>query len=574
MADIDRKETKRVTKWENELKSGREFREKIISTNDVEKYKKMYRGDWKKTILPVNRIFSYGRSMIPRVYFRSPTITITPRTPQKAMHARVVETLINWLIYEINLKYTMKRSALDGYYAGTGPIKLGFDSEFGYIPEQATGENDGKTATRFGVKSGADIEYNANVKRGMPWAISIPSQDVIVPWGFRDGWALPWICHEFVRPAKDVRQDQKYNSNRKKVKGGFVRDNKRSLSGIQPYRAREGQEFCLLQEIRTVRTKEILVICEGMLLLEEKDELQIEGLPWEFVQYNPDPDWFWAIPDVRMLEPQQLELNEIRTQASRHRRLALIKFLYLAGSLEEDELNKLLGEHLGPGIKVNGDNVEAAIKILQPHIPPDLWQEAQEMLGDFRETMGFSRNQAGEFAGRRTPPTATESQIVQAGSEIRVDERRDIMADVLVSISRKFLQMIFKFWTAERLIKVVGPQGAELWLKYTGDELKGEYDFRLDPDSGLPVTRGLRYQQAEKLFGMLATSPYVDQQMLHKMLLRQFEWIDPSWQLILNPSQNPNMPMVMPGMPPPGGQKGGGQGPGRPVSIGEGSKNK
>ena len=50
--------------------------------------------------------------------------------------------------------------------------------------------------------------------------------------------------------------------------------------------------------------------------------------------------------------------------------------------------------------------------------------------------MGFSRNQAGEYSSQKShnAPTAAEARIVQAASEIRVDERRDSLADVLVDM--------------------------------------------------------------------------------------------------------------------------------------------
>jgi len=539
-----------VKYWDDEIQAGKQYRKKHAEPNTWTDYKNYYRGNWKKsTDIPVNRVFSFGRSMVPRTYFRSPSIAVTPTKPQMDWHARIVETVDNYLIRELNLKKTLKRAILNAFHSGTGPIKLGFDSEFGYTSKLSALPG-GETVTQTSEKQERTrIEYRTNVKPGMPWATSIPPLDIITPWGYSDSDEFPWITHEYLRPLRDVSADAKYlKEGREKLKGGYTRDADDPRAGeFLTSGGNSTSPLCLVREIRDKKYGRILVMCEDQLLLEAEDELQVEDLPYEFVIFNEDPDHFWGIPDVKMIEPQQLELNEIRTQAQKHRRLTVLKLLYKKGVIKEEHLTKLLSEDI-EAMEVNEEEMlQNVILPLQNHIPPDLWREAQEVMNDFRETVGFSRNQAGEYKGVGTPPTATESSIVQQGSEIRNDERRDIMADVLVNIVRKWNQYIFKFWDTEKVAKIVGPDGVQYWIKYNGAELAGEYNLQVDPDAGLPITRSLRYQQAEKLFGMLNRDPLTDQFKLRQLLLRQFEWVDPSWSGIVNdPSKTPQLPPVEP----------------------------
>ena len=532
---MSRKKEEIVRYWEKELKAGLDYRKKYGQDEKWIKYKNYYRSEWKDTIVPVNRIFSYGRSILPRVYFRNPSVTVTPRHPRFIPHARVVEALDNWLIREVFLKGTLKKAALQSYLCGTGPIKLGFDSEFGYNPEQAVNQ-DGESATQEATQEERKIEYQVNVKPGMPWALSCPPDDIIIPWGYSSFESLPWIAHTILRPLEDVKQDQKYK-NTDKLKGGYKLD--KPVDKIQMWRRPESENLCLLYEIRDVKTHEVIVLCESEVILKADDALQIEGLPWEFIIFNEDPDYFWGIPDVKVVEEQQKELNEIRTQASKHRKLAFLKFLVLKGYIEDPEKAKLFNEDV-TCLEVKGDSILNAIQQLTPGVPPDLWRETAETLADFRETLGFSRNQAGEFVAPQTPRTATEVAAVREASEIRSDERRDIVADVLVNIIRKWNQFIFKFWTKERVIQVAGPEGAMGWVSYTGDQLRGEYNLMVEPDSGLPITRSLRLQQAQAMFKLLNQDMLIDQLQLRKLFLQQNDFIDPSWSLIIKP----------PGVPP------------------------
>src|SRR5574340_883629 len=163
----------RIDNWMDEINAGLDFREQVSTVQKWERFREMYRGKWDTAVHPINRVFSYGRSMIPRVYSRYPRVSVTTKRPELVWHARVVEAIDNALIRELNLKYTLKRSILDSYLCGIGPIKLGYDSLFGFVPEQVTLPG-GESVTQVSSKTvNKRIEYLYNVKPGMPWACRV-----------------------------------------------------------------------------------------------------------------------------------------------------------------------------------------------------------------------------------------------------------------------------------------------------------------------------------------------------------------------------------------------------------------
>jgi len=519
-----------VTEWMGRIKASIQYRHKFIrygskTQKDIyQDARKYYRGDWKTGIVPGNRMFSFGRSLIPSIYFRSPRVTVTATKPELIFHARVVEAVDNYLIKKTKLKKTLKTAALNAYLCGNGPIKLGYDSEFGYSPEQAV-DADEATITQIGRTDDRIIEYHSNVQPGLPWALPDLPENVIVPYGYRDPDSLPWIAHRILRPLEDVKQDQKYR-NTKDLQGtrslDLVEEKDRSI-----FTDSQQIPYAELIEIRDASTGEIYVICEDQLLMAAPDYLQIgRSLPWEFVIFNEDPEFFGGIPDTVMIEPQQIELNEIRTQASRHRKIALLKFLYLKGAIKEDELEKFFSGEVGPGIEVEAEVLANAITTLQPHIPADLMTEAMQVKSDMRESMGFSENQANAYKGG-TPPTAAETMQVAVSAESRISERKDIMADALVNIVEKWNRFIFQFWTGERVAKIAGPDGAPMWVQYTGDQLRGDYDLNVDPDTGFPASKMIRQQAADLLMKTYGGDPLIDQVRLRELHLQQFEWLYP-----------------------------------------------
>lgn len=526
--------------WMAKIKAGIDYRKEYSTRTDWDKYRKYYRGQWANGLVPINKMFSYGRMLIPKVYFRAPRVCVTATHPELVWHAKVVEALDNLLIKEVMLKYTLKKSSLDAYQCGVGPIKLGYDSQFGFIPEQSVTDS-GETLTQVSTKEeGEKIEYHQNVKPGMPWALRARPEDVIVPWGSEDQFSLPWVAHYILRPLDDVKQDQKYR-NTEELEGTRTPLMGKDMRSGAPFRPRNEKEkdikYCELWEIRDVKTKHILTISEDKLLMSIPDALQTkEGLPWEFIMFNPDPEYFWAIPDAHIICPQQEELNETSTQTARHRAIALVKFLYRKGAIKDEELDKFLSGTVGPGVGIEDtvDSLLNAITILQPHVPPELYRDMQAQIQAMREELGFSQNQEGAFSPYHGK-TASESMIVAQAFEDRVDERKDIIADVLVRIVRKWNQFLFQFWNEERVVQIVSPREGPVWIQYTGDEIAGDYILSVDADSGMPISRALKQQMATEMFKALNGDQLIDQMLLREIALEQFSLIDPRIPYLLQP---------------------------------------
>ena len=521
--------------WKDAIKDGLKYREKYGQSKNWKDYREYYRGDWDPAIIPVNLLFSYGRSLIPRVYFSAPRVVVTAQHPDFAAAAKIVEAADNLLINQTHLKQTIKSSCLDAFLCGTGPIKLGYDSEFGYSSQYAIGPS-GETATQEGTEQPRRIEYKSYIKPGFPWAIRTNPDDLIVPFGYKYGSDMPWIANRILRPLEDIKNDQKY-INTSGLKGtAFVEFDSTGATRNQ-FRDTSKVTFGELFEIRDLRDGKIHVICEDQVLLSAVDELQTgQSLPWEFIIFNEDPEYFWGIPDVKQVLAQQLELNQIRTQSQRHRAIALLKFLAQRGVIKEADLQNFLSGKAGPFVEIDAESIAASVQMMQPHIPPDLSTAAMECKADIREILGFDYNQAGMLKPG-TPPTATETAGVSASFDIRSNERKDIVADVLTGIVKKWNDMIFKFWDTERVVQVVGEEGGQQWVAFKGQDLVGDYKLRIDPESGMPISHSTKMAFADKLLGQFGGDQTMDQQTLKQTVLDQYEWVLPGISGILNQAQ-------------------------------------
>ncbi len=498
-------------------------------------YKNMYRGFWEKGVVPVNIMFSIERALIPQVYFRNPRVSVMPTMPGFGLHAMLLERLDNYLIKETGLKQELKSGVMDCFFSGRGPGVIGYDSEYGFNPEFTSDEFEDSSLSSFG-KKGEKIEYNYNVKPGMPWYLRTNPEDFVVPWGTSTWRTAPWFAFRKMRMLQDCKEDKKLKNT-----SGLTGPYRSTLEGSHdgaPERVPTSQlptvnkqEWVELWQYHDQRTGRVFTFTLDYpkFLRDEIDYLQTEGLPARVLGFNEDPEHFWWVPDARIVKPRQDEINDIRTMAKKHRRVAILKVLY-DKNINKDELAKLMDADVkaavGIDVGVQGD-IRKAVALLQSHVPPDFTIAAKEVREDTREEMGFSRNQSGSFEAPSGRRTAKEAEIVNRASMIRVDERRDALADHMESIIRAYNQIVFSNWSVRRVIDVVGPDGARYWVKFSGKEIKGEYHYKIHPEEGQPQDRRTNRNEMLEFMALAQKVPGADMQYMMKVFASKFDWLDP-----------------------------------------------
>lgn len=506
--------------WTAQLTAGKEYRKKYASESEWPKWREMYRGNWNQGTLPVNLFFTMLRTIVPRIYFRSPSVSVKPA--QNGMEAigfsRILERLDNKIIREMKLKKHMKRVVQETFMYGTGFAKVGFGGTYNPFLNADSGEPlDGVD------KQGNFTEYSLTSQSNMPWVQRQRTSGMIVPAGLQDYETTRWVASEYERPLSDLKRDPRFKNVQ-----GLVSE--ASQHGIKTQRM---QKIVRLQEIRDMATGMAIVMsahsgspAKDRVLYMGEDLTREIGLPYHPLQFNPDDEVFWAIPDSRILEPQQLELNETKTQIMKHRRLALVRILVKSNMISDTEAQKLISEDVSPVISINSQGaLRDAVMLFQGgDIPEDLILNAREVMNDVRETIGFSRNQFGEYNPGSSDTTATEANIVRQASEIRVDERRDETADMLTDIVNQINYIIFEHWTSDDVIDIVGPNNVPLWVKFSGNDLNStKHTITVDPESGTPETRQMREQRAVGLYQLLMQDPLINPVERTRMMLQNIE---------------------------------------------------
>ena len=505
--------------WMTQIHKGIKFRKRFAQQAKWTQWRQYYRGNWAPGVLPSNIFFKMLRTVVPRIYFRNPSISIISTKPgiENMLFAQLLERIDNKLLRRMKVKQQMKKIAQNAFMFGCGVGKLGYGAEFSPSPADLRTQNN---------SSKRSVEYHSNVFGNRPWFQSVHPGAFIVPAGAMDFDSARYAIHHTQRPLAEVKEDPRLKNVAGLTGGRGTRssiplDHAKRTAGVE-----NAVEMIDLFEVHDKLTHQVFIIAPYVtdkILYVGDDELQFNNrLPFYPIGFNVDDEVFWATPDSQILEPIQLELNENRTQIMIHRRLSIVKLLVKRNAISPEEAAKMVSEGVKPVIEVDGEVMADVRELSGNDIPDDLFKAYEGTVRDGRETIGLSRNEFGEYQGGSGDTTATEATIVRQAAEIRIDERRDMLADMLVDITEHMHQIIFEQWTDEEVVEVMGPKGVPVWVAFKPSMLReGFYDVSIDPDSSVPETKLARQDKAVKVFGLLNGDPMIDQAKLRRYLMHE-----------------------------------------------------
>lgn len=553
-------ETRTPSEWLSDIKLGLRYR----SANEREKrWQRNYRyfkGQYDAGLIPVNIVFGICRTMIPQIYFKAPTVLVRPRPgnpqeyPRRMMASKTLQAADKYLITQMGLKKTLKLATLDSLLYNVGIMKIGYHSVFSEFEvgppaetqevlralTEITGEQPSPLEGMDEKEYDKYIQYSYHdlIKPDMPWVLRISPKDFVVPVGTKNIEEAPWCAFRFVKRLEEMKMSPVYkNKSELKANATLRFEEGGSVDSPAEYQNQVSgpmmDDYVEAWEIWDKRDETIRVVADGCskFLRDEEHELEITGLPVEIIQFNPDGDDFWGVSHIDAIAPQVLEYTETRTQEAWHRKISNLKMLIDKNVVPPEEIAKIEAGTIGNIVLVNGDPSKAAYAFTSS-MSRDIFKNAEDIFADLKVIIGYNRNQGGEFEQSRR--TAEEIKTVRNHNQIRDDELRDIIADVLADMfAKKIHPLLFQNWSNNKFVEVTSVSGAPTvpgepvqqneWKPFDGAAIRGEYDVEVIPDSTLPLNKEMEKAEAMALFTAFKGDPFIRQDVLRKQTIDKFE---------------------------------------------------
>ena len=500
---------KKVSDWWTEIENGLKYREAFARERAWAKLEMNYMNDPKgHTAIGPNLIYGMGDALLSALMVPDPEISVNPTHPKGVDSAPIIEAVDNWFVKKLKLKKRINLMLMHNYLYGKAIGKIGYDSEFGWSPYYDIGRGNnmmGMTMTQYD-RQGKRIEF-MNTTPGMPWFAPVLPHDFVVPWGTVFLEDAPWVAHRVVRLNSQLKADPKYKNTERLEPTMSMEAFIKSYMNVGTKRRRATRENTkaeiylnntqiLYNEIWEIHDREdgrVKVVCfdHREFLRDEPDAMMMAlngQVPFVSGSFVDHPRSFWSTPLAYYLGQIQATQFDISKQAEKQRRVNVLKFLMDKGLMDADRANRLMDSDVGAVelVKSTGKALRDSVMAFPQGNMFDSVMHSNENQADARETVGFSRNQMGEF-DQKTHRTKAETMVVQQGSQRREGKRAGVVVDLYIDIMMALNKTAFRFWKQPRY-QLVGRD----WKQFTGEELDGDYLYDLTLSTKRSLSRAQR----------------------------------------------------------------------------------
>lgn len=548
---------KRITarQWMKRIKRSLKFRDQVRDEQNWKRILDEYKGKYNVSnsavkAPPINLVYGYVHTAIPRIYFRDPHMSINPQGAESVMGAKILEMSVGYIFRQLNLKQEVFKLLLDFFLYGHGWFKYGYINEMGQTQADAPNE-----ASEF-------------IKSEEIFVTHVPYEDIVfdVTLCQDPPYDCRWIAHRIIRPLSDIKNDERYQGT------GKLRSNitSRDAKGDKIDDALKDSDLDLFEfwEVHDKDTNKIYCVCDASdrYLREEENIYEMKGLPFSMLKVNMVPGEPYPLSDIYIVEAQMLERIKLRAAQLNHIKRWSRQLSIETGAMTKEEMDKFQ-QGIDGAVTQRTRGSSPPVPIQYADMQRESLPIDELIQRDIDSVIGQNEVDRGGQAKTETN-TKFEIQSQQAATSVRQAQRQDKLEDFLEEVTMKVISLIKQFQTTPRYVRVTGMSAEEIQsafpgirtdatgLYFTREDIKGEYDVEAKAGSTLPLNRenkvklieGALNPETAPLLGILPGSPTAFA--LGKALFRELDMKDVADVYDQQVQQMMTAQPVDPGIPP------------------------
>lgn len=562
--------------------------------------------NWRET---ENVVFSNCSIMVPMLYAKNPTITITTDVDVNLERAKGIERLINTLLAKkslpgLNAKPKLRRTVLTTLLTNAGFIKIGFTEkqdanetavqELQRISQELEQTKDKKEVIKLEGELMALEEKIALLNPAGPFMKNLLPNRVVVdpsstePDASDAQWMMEWdyLPTSYINAVYGARHGEEtrsvYSPTHVLDAGrgsttaveeqvntfslfSSAEDATASTYGYDNAVAFDKAKHTKVWYIWDKATRRVLMYADNYWtwpLWVWDDPLRLPRFfPYFRLWFHESTNSHAPKGEVTYYLDQQDAINEIADEVRRGRQWAKRNVLYNKNAIDQNDVEQVLK---GDDGTARGIDLPEGTK-LEDHIfsfiPPGL--KMPEFFSPDSKFQAINRitgiNEAQRGAQFKTNTTNKAVETYNKNTDIRVEERVDLIEDFIADISWNISMLCCTFWDAAEVTPFIGAELAKSWQKVNSPrEFEENFSVRVESGSSAkPNSREKKQQAIEmgQVMGQFASaSPAVVVLML-KMFERAFDEFtvaDEDWSRVEE--------TMMQGLQKAGGGPGAGQG--------------
>ncbi len=263
-------------------------------------------------------------------------------------------------------------------------------------------------------------------------------------------------------------------------------------------------------------------------------------MPFAALRDYVDESLFYAKGEVDFIGDEQELLNDITNQNIDSVTFTLNQ-MYTLDPIHADLLESI--ENIPGAVYLAKPGT--LVPIQQRPIPPDAFQERQNLKNEIRETTASNEVVKGVSQDSQATATEINAQIAGAGQRINLKVTQ-IENEGFHTLGKIVFTMIQLYVNEATMVRIVGRDGIR-WEEFDPLEFKGQYEPRVQLDISIENQQKEDAAMAKDMLAAFLNDPEINQQELKKLVMTRAFKLDPDE---VDSLMMPAPPMGMPGIDP------------------------
>lgn len=448
-----------------------------------------------------------------RIPAGTPVATVNGQLVDATQQTELIEQVDNYYLDEMDAKMLIRRVINDALILPYGVLKLEWVVEF----------EEGEDVDDQGMPTGKKTEKVAyqypKLSRVKPWCLLWdPDLEEFNFDSCRWIAEVQYLTKEETEKIPDIKVDWKEISAEFKYTDPEDFDLRANRSGDNE----DSEPRYKVYQIHDLAGKNYYVWVQGSAKLNRIEEPSyydfVEESIYTVLGFDETPGDSFPIPKLAQIRTKAQAYNKIVSYQVNHVGRYNRKYGAVRAMLDGDtEVEKL--ERGGDGsVIMLKDMAGLPLPIADANINPDVYRVADALKREITEDIGVTAY----GRGSREPgvDTAYEANLIQGGSDIKVQEMRDCVREFVRKIVRKLNAILKKYADQPQVIRIAGSAG-ERWVRWTAEDIRGEYLEDVDIYSSMPFAPEVAKKQALETVTILSTHPAVNQQRLIEWYVKE-----------------------------------------------------
>lgn len=473
---------------------------RITSQDEIWKRSyKNWRGELDSSIYPwrsklfIPWSFTVVETIIPRVFARDPKWRAISRNPDFDPDApAVVSDLLTYQWRRMGMRIKMYDYIKDSlmYAKGFAKVTWNFKTKTKTIMEPVVGKDD---EISFKKVTKSDIEHDD------PLIDVIDPADIYVdPDATTSGYGgdAKYMIHRKTVDIEELRNNPNYK-NVDKVESADYAD--AYMDKLMRYRddiPQRDKHNNLVEILEYWEQDRLVVIANRSVVLRDSpNPYHHKQIPFVELDDYRDPHRLYGQSELSVIDPLQREINSIRNQRRDYDNLALNPVIQMVpGTLRNPN-----SAVMAPGNVWMVSDLNSIGTFQLPQLQGTATDIERQTAGDIKMATAIDEIGIGLLPDNPQRRSATEVVTSQQSAGKRFSMKIALLEDAVQKMGELVFALDQQFLDKERVIQIVGEDGANNWVKLSPEDIRGEYYIEIETGSMLPRDEIAQRQEAVQL---------------------------------------------------------------------------